>query len=77
MLSSCSEDQSDVFLLLNKKFSVCRKISDELCKMFPESKIHSKLASSYSDIIHTLFNSYSKIIDKVSENETYAKSKEL
>lgn len=75
MITNCSEDQTDPFLILNKKFSVCRKVSEELGKIFPETKIHSKLASSYSDIIHTLFNSYSKVIDKVSENEAYAKSK--
>jgi hypothetical protein len=73
-MSTCSEEHADPFLVLNKKFSICRKVSDELGKMFPDSKIHSKLASSYSDIIHTLFNSYSKIIDKISENEAYAKS---
>ncbi len=73
-MSSCLEDQTDPFSVLNKKFSICRKVSEDLGKIFPESKIHSKLASSYSDIIHTLFNSYSKVIDKVTENEAYAKS---
>jgi hypothetical protein len=74
MILSCSDKENDPFILLNSKFSIYRKIADELSKMFPESKIHSKLASGYNEIIHTIFYSYSKVIDGISENEAYAKS---
>ena len=72
-ISNCNSDD-DIFNNINKKFSVCKRISNEFSNIIPENKLLFKLSSCYNDIIYTILNTYEKVADKIQENDAYVKS---